>query len=88
MEKGFQNQNKIPKSAATVLGADGGLGSGSCHKARWGRCINFQNQIKILKGPNSFWGLMGLVSGSKNPEMIKQVWGCDVHKLPESNKNP
>ena len=24
MEKGFQNQNKIPKSAATVLGADGG----------------------------------------------------------------
>ena len=24
MEKGFQNQNKIPKSAATVLGVDGG----------------------------------------------------------------
>ena len=23
---------------------------------------------------------------AKNPEMIKQVWGCDVHKLPESNK--
>ena len=57
--KGWQNQNKIPKSAATVLGADGGLGSGSCHKARWGRCINFQNQIKILKGPNSFWGAEG-----------------------------
>ena len=41
------------------------LGSGSCYKARWGRCINFQNQIKILKGPNSFWGLKGLVCGRK-----------------------
>ena len=40
-----------------------------------GGALNFQTQIKILKGPNSFWGLMGLVSGSKNPERIKQVWG-------------
>ena len=30
-----------------------------------GRCINFQNQIKILKGPSSFWVLKGQVCGRK-----------------------
>ena len=30
---------------------------GSCYKERGRRCINFQNQVKILKGPNSFWVL-------------------------------
>ena len=59
MEKGFQNQNKIPKSAATVLGADGGWVVAVATRQGGGRCINFQNQIKILKGPNSFWGLRG-----------------------------
>ena len=55
----FQNQiNKILKRAQLILGAEGWcVAAKILGSTRWGRCINFQNQIKILKGPNSFWGL-------------------------------
>ena len=43
-----------------ILGAEGGwcvAGKSWDQPGMGGGCINFQNQIKILKGPNSFWGL-------------------------------
>ena len=37
---------------------------GSTRYGGGGRCIHFQNQIQIFKGPNSFWGAEGWVVGN------------------------
>ena len=49
-----------------------------------GGALNFQNQVKILKGPNSFWVLRAGVWQQKSWD--KAGMRGEVHKLPKSNK--